>query len=213
MPMYDGTQLARKGVVLVTINYRLGVFGYFAHPELTGESPHNTSGNYGISDQIEALRWVQRNIAAFGGDPANVTIFGESAGSWSVSHLMASPLAKGLFHRAIGQSAAYMGPMIGLNEHPYDVPTAEEEGTELAKHIGAKSIQELRRLSAAELFQASMEEGMIHTYSFRAIVDGWIIPDNIGRIFAQGRATTWSSGEEPAPAKTCCPVCGSFTAR
>src|SRR5436305_9600884 len=103
-PVYNGTALAKKGVVLVMINYRLGPLGYLAHPELTAESPQHSSGNYGVLDQIAALRWVQKNIAAFGGDPARVTIAGESAGSWSVNTLVASPLAKGLFIRAIGES-------------------------------------------------------------------------------------------------------------
>jgi para-nitrobenzyl esterase len=106
-PRQDGEALARKGVVLVGINYRLGVFGFLAHPGLTREAGRNASGNYGLLDQVAALRWVQENIAAFGGDPGNVTIFGESAGWFAVSALMASPLAKGLFHRAIGQSGAY----------------------------------------------------------------------------------------------------------
>ena len=106
LPDYDGTALAKKGVVVVTTNYRLGVFGFLAHPDLTTESPHHASGNYAILDHVAALTWVQKNIAAFGGDPSRVTIFGESAGSWSVNTLQATPLAKGLFHRAIGESGA-----------------------------------------------------------------------------------------------------------
>src|SRR5436853_473762 len=106
-PTYDGESLAKKGVVLVTINYRLGVFGFLAHPELTKESDRNASGNYGFLDQIAALEWVQKNIAAFGGDPKRVTIFGESAGSWSVNVLVATPLSKGLFQRAIGESGGH----------------------------------------------------------------------------------------------------------
>jgi para-nitrobenzyl esterase len=106
-PRHDGQAFARKGIVLVTINYRLGVFGFFAHPDLTRESGRNASGNYGLLDQIAALRWVQDNIAAFGGDLKNVTIFGESAGSFAVSALVASPLARGLFHKAIGESGAF----------------------------------------------------------------------------------------------------------
>ena len=106
-PRHDGDALARKGVVVVTINYRLGVFGFLAHPELTRESGRKSSGNYGLLDQVAALRWVRDNIAAFGGNPQNVTIFGESAGSFAVSALMASPPAAGLFHRAIGESGGY----------------------------------------------------------------------------------------------------------
>ena len=102
LPTYDGEALAKKGVVLVTINYRLGIFGFFAHPELTKESDRNSSGEYGFLDQIQALEWVHKNIEAFGGDPKRVTIFGESAGSWSINTLVATPLAKGLFQRAIG---------------------------------------------------------------------------------------------------------------
>ena len=108
--IYDGEVLASKGVVLVTVNYRLGIFGFFAHPELTKESDRNSSGNYGLLDQIASLEWVQKNIAAFGGNPKNVTIFGESAGSWSVNYLTASPLAKGLFEKAIGESGGEFAP-------------------------------------------------------------------------------------------------------
>ena len=108
-PRHDGEAFVRKGVVLVTLNYRLGVFGFLAHPDLTRESSHKASGNYGMLDQVAALQWVKDNIAAFGGDPGNVTIFGESAGSFAVSALMASPLARGLFHKAIGESGAYFG--------------------------------------------------------------------------------------------------------
>ena len=111
---YDGEILARKGAVVVTINYRLGVFGFFAHPELTAESEHRASGNYALLDQIAALEWVKKNIAAFGGDPKRVTIFGESAGSWAVNVLMASPVAKGLFQRAIGESGGSFALMKGL---------------------------------------------------------------------------------------------------
>src|SRR5262245_58486475 len=114
--VYDGGSLAKKGVVLITINYRLGPLGYLAHPELTAESTRRSSGNYGVLDQIAALKWVQKNASAFGGDPNRVTIFGESAGSWSVNALVASPLAKGLFHRAIGQSGGSFGPGTYLKE-------------------------------------------------------------------------------------------------
>src|SRR5438128_10383627 len=106
---YDGTALAKRGVVIVTFNYRLGPLGYLTHPLLSAESEHHASGNYGTLDQVAALKWVQKNIAKFGGDPGRVTIFGESAGSWSVNQLMATPLARGLFHRAIGQSGAGFG--------------------------------------------------------------------------------------------------------
>src|SRR5690348_9292594 len=108
-PRQDGTNLAKEGVVVVSFNYRLGVFGFFAHPELAKESEHHAAGNYGLLDQVAALQWVRKNVAAFGGDPHKVTIFGESAGSFSVSALMASPLARGLFQRAIGESGAFFG--------------------------------------------------------------------------------------------------------
>ncbi|HEV8181137.1 MAG TPA: carboxylesterase family protein, partial [Candidatus Angelobacter sp.] len=125
---YDGEALARKGAVIVTINYRLGIFGFFAHPALSAESGHHASGNYAFLDQIAALQWVQKNIAAFGGDPTRVTIFGESAGSWAVNVLMASPLARGLFQRAIGESGGSFSPMKPLAE-------AEREGEKLAASL------------------------------------------------------------------------------
>ena len=136
-PTYDGTNLAQKDVVLVTINYRLGVFGYFAHPELMRESPNNAAGNYGVLDQIKALEWVQNNIGSFGGDSSNVTIFGESAGSWSVNLLTASPLAEGLFHKAIGQSGARLDQRQTLIQ-------ATDAGLDLATSIDASSLAELR---------------------------------------------------------------------
>ena len=174
--VYDGTELAKKGVVLVTINYRLGVFGYLAHPELSKES--NSSGNYGTSDQIEALRWVKANISAFGGDPENVTIFGESAGSWSVNHLVASPKAAGLFHRAIGQSGGSFRklPELTRGERP-----AETRGMSFQKILEASSIDQMRDIDASEILAA--DDGR----SYRGIVDGQFIPDQIYRLFEQGQ--------------------------
>src|SRR5215471_6603270 len=131
--VYDGTQFAKKGVVLVTLNYRLGPLGYLAHPELSAESPNHSSGNYGVLDQIAALQWVQKNIAAFGGDPSQVTIAGESAGSWSVNTLVASPLAKGLFIRAIGQSGGRFSATPRLSGDGGRVPSAEQVGVAFAK--------------------------------------------------------------------------------
>ena len=125
-PRQDGELLARKGVVVVCANYRLGVFGFLAHPELTKESGRNASGNYGLLDQVAALQWVNDNIGAFGGDPDNVTIFGESAGSFAVSALVASPLAKGLFHRAIGESGAFFS--LGGAAADLSHVSAEESG-------------------------------------------------------------------------------------
>lgn len=183
---YDGTALAKKGVVVVTINYRLGVLGYFAHPELSAESPYSVSGNYGTSDQLQALRWVQENISAYGGNPDNVTIFGESAGSLSVNHLMASPRANGLFHRAIGQSGANFFPMPHLKETCRDEPSAEQRGYDLASAIGKPSLVELRGMSAVELTERVWKSGMI-PYGSMAVVDGWIFPETVRDAFANGR--------------------------
>ena len=172
-PVYDGEELAKKGVILVTVNYRLGVFGFLAHPDLTKESDRNSSGNYGILDQIAALEWVQKNIEAFGGDPKRVTIFGESAGSWSVNALVATPLAKGLFQRAIGESGASFSPLPKLAD-------AEQAGLKVAKSLNANSIAEMRAKSAAELMKLSGELA-------RANIDGWMLPDQISAIFARGK--------------------------
>jgi len=147
MPLYWGDQLAHKGVMVVTIAYRLGPLGFLAHPELTRESSHHSSGNYGLMDQIAALEWVQRNIAAFGGDAKKVTIAGQSSGSISVSILMASPLAKGLFQHAIGESGGLFEPVELAPK--YLLANAEHDGEKYAASLGATSIAELRRLPAA----------------------------------------------------------------
>jgi para-nitrobenzyl esterase len=168
---YDGENLARQGVVLVTINYRLNVFGFFGHPELTSESDRNSTGNYGLLDQAAALEWVQRNIDRFGGDPKRVTIFGESAGSTSVSTLMASPLARGLFHRAIGESGGAVRPM----------PKREELEKEGARFANGRRLADLRKLDARELLQAA--EG----FSFRPVVDGWFLPVDVATALRTGR--------------------------
>ena len=173
-PTYDGENFAKKGVVLVTINYRLNIFGFFAHPELTKESDRNSSGNYGILDQIAALEWVQKNIAAFGGDPRRVTIFGESAGSWSVNYLMATPLAKGLFQRVIGESGAAFGPMKKLRE-------VEESGAKFAASVKADTIADLRAKSSGELLSAGGMAG------FPPNVDGWMLPQDVYSTFAAGK--------------------------
>jgi para-nitrobenzyl esterase len=163
---YNGENFAKKGVVLVTINYRLGIFGFLAHPELTKESDVRSSGNYGLLDMIAALQWVQRNIAAFGGDPKRVTIFGESAGSSAVNFLMASPLAKGLFHRVIGESGANFGRHVTLAE-------GERSGAKLG------TLAQLRAKSSDELLAT---QG-----SFRPVVDGWFLPEDVSAIFAHGK--------------------------
>jgi para-nitrobenzyl esterase len=173
VPVYDGEALAMKGVVVVTINYRLGIFGFYSHPELTKESDRNSSGNYGILDQIAALEWVQKNIAQFGGDPKRVTIFGESAGSWSVNALVATPLAKGLFQRAIGESGANFAPLPKLAD-------AEQAGVRVMKNLKADNIAAMRAKSAEELMKAG---GTIA----RPKVDGWMLPDQVSAIFAAGK--------------------------
>jgi para-nitrobenzyl esterase len=185
---YGGANLARKGVVVVTINYRLGAFGYLAHPELTQESEHRSSGNYGILDQIAALEWVQRNITSFGGDPDRVTIFGESAGSWSVNFLVASPLAKGLFHRAIGQSGAGFGPMVHLGDERAGRRPAEQTGIAFASILGSDdepaSLEAMRAVPATEILAKFAEVPGAYV---GPNVDGWVFPDEIYAIFEQGR--------------------------
>ncbi len=182
--IYEGTNLAHKGVVVVTINYRLGAFGYMAHPELSSESAEGSSGNYGTLDQIAALKWVQNNIATFGGDPKNVTIFGESAGSWSVNHLTASPLAAGLFHKAIGQSGAKFEPMPLLKKAANNIASAESVGRQFSKHLGAENIQQLRNLTAEDIL-AGFDGFKTQGFS-QPNVDGYVFPDHIANIYKRG---------------------------
>ncbi|GAB3533988.1 carboxylesterase family protein [Pontibacter brevis] len=176
---YDGESMAKKGIVAVTVNYRLGVFGFFAHPELTKESQHNSSGNYGYMDQNAALRWVQQNIAAFGGDPSKVTIAGESAGSISVSAQMASPLSKGLIARAIGES----GALVNSSLDPVPLAKAEENGMKFASSIGANSLAELRAMPAEQLLEAAGKLGMGY---FVSTIDGYFFPKSPAAIYAAG---------------------------
>ena len=166
----------RKGLVVVTINYRVGVLGFLAHPELTKESEHNASGNYGLLDQLAALEWIKRNIAAFGGNPARVTIMGQSAGAASVHYLTGSPLAKGLFIRAIAQSGSYA--QIGPGE---SLASAEQIGIRFAKAKGAASLAALRAMPVADVIAPSKEE-----FHFLPIVDGWFLPKSVDEIFAAG---------------------------
>lgn len=180
--LYDGAALARRGVVVVTINYRLGVLGFMAQPALAAESARQSSGNYGLLDQLEALRWVRRNIRNFGGDPARVTVFGESAGSIDIVHLMASPLSRGLFHRAIAQSGAPMG----------GTPTreaAERYGSQIAKTVGADSAADpaaaLRSVPADSLVRIQDRLAGFGVLPGVAI-DGWVLTDHTGRIFERG---------------------------
>ena len=156
--MYDGAALAKQGVVVVSINYRLGVLGYMAHPDFSAESPDHVSGNYGLLDQIAALKWVKANIAAFGGDPGNVTIAGESAGALSVMYLMASPPARGLFHKAIAQSA-YMVSTPQLRDPKFGHIPAETMGAATAAKLGAKSLADLRAMDAETITTSALMAG------------------------------------------------------
>jgi para-nitrobenzyl esterase len=180
-PFYDGARLAARGVVVVTLNYRLGVFGWLAHPELSAESPSGVSGNYGLLDQIEALKWVRQNIAAFGGDPSNVTIAGESAGALSVMYLMASPLARGLFAKAIAQSA-YMITTPELKQRKHGLASAEEGGVQLAGAVLAPGIAALRAMDARTLAYAAAIAGFL---PFGA-VDGAVLPEQLVDAFDAG---------------------------
>jgi para-nitrobenzyl esterase len=181
-PTYDGGMLARRGVVVVTINYRLDVFGFLAHPELTSESGEAASGNYALLDQIAALRWVRENIAAFGGDPERVTVFGESAGAMDISLLMASPLARGLFARAIGQSGGALKPVPLFGPRPLRI--GEEDGRKFVEALGAGSIAELRAQPAKEILDASLKSPAFYGFG---VVDGYVVPEHPARIYTQGR--------------------------
>jgi para-nitrobenzyl esterase len=174
---YDGARLAARGIVVVTVNYRLNALGFLAHSELTAESDHHASGNYGLHDLVAALQWVQRNIAPFGGDPDKVTIAGESAGSQAASALMASPLAKGLFARVIGESGAmFASPSRALAS----LEEAEAAGLDFMRKVGARSLAELRATPADAILAAAPGVG------FRPIIDGWFLPRPPAEIFAAG---------------------------
>jgi para-nitrobenzyl esterase len=195
-PMHDGEGLALKGAVVVTFNYRLGALGFLATPELSRESGHNASGNYGVLDQIAALRWVQKNIAAFGGDPSRVTIFGHSAGAGSVGFLSISPLAHGLFQRGIAESQVRYPRdtelrYLSVSWRP--LKSAEQAGAKYVEAHGAHSLKELRALRWERLMEgteAADEE--VYTGSdakpplFRPVVDGWVIPQTYTETFAKG---------------------------
>ena len=178
MPLYWGDRLAQKGVVAVTIAYRLGPLGFLALPELTRESPQHSSGNYGLMDQIAALEWIQRNIAAFGGDPKCVTIAGQSSGAISVSILMASPLAKGLFQRAIGESGGLFEPLQLAPK--FLLANAERDGDKYAASLGAPSLKELRRLPATLL--TGNAGGIVH-----AVIEPYVLPLSPYESFASGQ--------------------------
>lgn len=185
--MYDGARMAGRGAIVVSINYRLGILGYLAHPELRAESPEGVSGNYGLRDQIAALEWVRRNIAAFGGDPGNVTIAGESAGALSVMYLMASPAARGLFHKAVAQSA-YMITSPELKQGRFGMPSAEAAGAQAMTALGAADLAGLRGMDAEKLTQDAAGKG----YGPWGTVDG--------RLLTRQLVETWDRGEQaPVP--------------
>jgi len=181
--VYDGEELARKGIIVITINYRLNVFGFFVHPELTAESPHGSSGNYGLLDQVAALRWVRDNISAFGGDPGRVTIAGQSAGAMSVRSLIVSPLAAGLFHRAITQSGSTMprsNPMGTANS----LAEAEKRGLDFAKSKGVSSLAELRAMPAFDLMAPVQGQPQIR---FSTVIDGYFMTGEMMQAFEEGK--------------------------
>lgn len=192
--IYDGEEMAKKGVIFVSLNYRVGVLGFMAHPELSKESGNNASGNYGILDQIAALKWVQKNIAAFGGDPNNVTIAGQSAGAFSVTALIASPLAKGLFHKAIPQSGGLLGNML-LSQN---LAKAEEVGLNFMKKANVGSIAELRKTTAEALQTLSNNREIGR---FGVTLDGYTLPVNLMEHFKKGLhnqtpvLTGWVTGD------------------
>lgn len=196
-PRYDGANMAKQGIVTVTVNYRLNIFGFFAHPELSKEATYHGSGNYGLLDQHEALKWVQKNIAVFGGDPKKVTIAGESAGSIAVSAQMASPLSKNLIAGAIGESGAGIRPTLA----PVPLEQAEKEGLEFAKKAGYPTLASLRALSAKDLYEIYAEA---KRFGFPTVIDGYFYPRTIPEVFAAGQQAQiplllgWNSAEIPA---------------
>ena len=177
--LYNGSKLSRRSVIVVTLNYRLGIFGFFAHPELAQESPEHTSGNQGIKDQIAALHWVKANIAAFGGDPSRVTIMGESAGAESVALLVASPLAKGLFQRAIAESGNDAMPIDASETIQFDRMSAEAQGIAFAQKLGAAHVSDLRKLSVEALQKEA--------WSPRTFVDGYVLREDLTTTYRHHR--------------------------
>jgi para-nitrobenzyl esterase len=178
----DGVHLAAKGVVVVSMNYRLGIFGFFSHPELTAESGRGSSGNYGIMDQTAAMRWVQRNIAAFGGDPGNVTVFGESAGSYSVSIHMASEPSRGLFQKAIGESGSLVGTRkIAASVTP--LAEAEQAGVDFEQAVGAKSLADLRAMPGKALLKAVLGD---KKFKAGVAIDGYVLRKSLHETYSRG---------------------------
>lgn len=203
-PRYDGAAMARKGIVVVTVNYRLGLFGFLAHPELSKEASYQASGNYGLLDQALSLRWVQENIAAFGGDPKRVTIAGESAGSVSVSAQMASPLSRKLIAGAIGESGSGISTLSAVS-----LADAEKIGVEFAQKAGYSSLAQLRAASTRELFEAYQDS---KRFGFPAVIDGYFYPKTMLQIFASKEQAQvplllgWNSAEIPGMAFTQGPI-------
>ncbi len=198
-PRYDGESMAKKGVVVITCNYRLNIFGFLPHPELTAEAPYKASGNYGMLDQSAALKWVQKNIAAFGGDPKKVTIAGESAGSIGVSCQMASPLSKNLIAGAIGESGASINPTMG----PVTLAEGEKQGVEFLQKAGIKSIKELRAMSTRDIYEIYNES---RRFGFPIVIDNYFLPKTLPQIFAAKEQAQvpllvgWNSAEIPGQA-------------
>ncbi|MBS1857806.1 MAG: carboxylesterase family protein [Acidobacteria bacterium] len=197
-PRYEGASMAAKGIVAITVNYRLGVFGFFAHPELTKESPHHASGNYALLDQSAALEWVRKNIAAFGGDPRKVTIAGESAGSISVSAQMASPLSRDLMAGAIGESGSIMGALSAV-----PLAQGEESGRKFQALMNAADLAALRAIPAQKLLEAAGQRGVPR---FSPVVDGYFFPESPFQLFTAGKQAHvpllagWNSEESNARA-------------
>ena len=196
---YDGESMAKKGIVVVTTNYRLNIFGFFAHPELSAEAPYGATGNYGLLDQNAALKWVHKNIAAFGGSPNKITIAGESAGSIGVSQQMASPLSKNLIAGAIGESGAGIKPTMA----PVSLKEAENTGLEFAKNAGYPNLAELRKLSTREVYEIYNES---KRFGFPAVIDGYFLPKSLPEIFESKQQAMvplllgWNSAEIPGMA-------------
>ena len=190
VPVYDGEGMAKKGIVVVAVNYRLGILGFFTHPELTAEAPYKASGNYALLDLVAALRWIQANIAAFGGDPGRVTIGGQSAGASNTHSLTASPLAKGLFHRAIAESGSSVA---SSSMGGRTLADQEQVGVKFAAAKGAKSLADLRKMSWEQLSAPIQGAGgppgnpMASPFRFGAVVDGYVLPASVAEIFAQGK--------------------------
>ena len=188
-PTYTGTALVKRGVILVTPNYRLGALGFLAHPELSGEDAHNSSGNYGALDTVAALQWVKRNIGAMGGDPDNVTVFGESAGGIMVGVLAGSPLAKGMFKRVISQSGVYFTPPQKPGEPGFAEPTlaeAEQTGSAFLKQAGVATLAEARALPAERILAAGAPGPGRRPFFFRPVIDGWLLPKDTYSLLKAG---------------------------